>query len=223
MPKQHKGQFECEDDLLLAFNHIRNWTFLEDIPQGGAAAGQILVWDDDDRWTPSSDLTLANLVITNNASGITWDMIEDKPSVSLITHTHTVADVTDFDPTNLKKGGVEIQFDNGSVTLVTGLNGIAEIPYSGEITAVRVYSTTSGTVQIDVWKNDITTSVNATNADSICGGDEPALSGAVRASVADLSNWNTTISAGDVLHFNIDSVSTVSKVTLFLAITKDST
>ena len=59
----------------------------------------------------------------------------------------------------------------------------------------------------------------ATDADSITASAPVTISSATKAQDATLTGWTTAISAGDVLGFNVDSASTVTKATLTIKVT----
>jgi len=76
-----------------------------------------------------------------------------------------------------------------------------------------------GDIVIDVWA-EAWADYPPTNDDSIAGTELPTLSTNDNAQDTDLGSWTTALSAGDVLGFYVDSVSTVQRVTLSLGIIK---
>lgn len=97
-----------------------------------------------------------------------------------------------------------------SGTLTTGSKGYVILPYNCTITKWYITSDVSGSIVIDVKKSGV----------SIVGaGNKPTLSG-VSNNSANISGWTTSsLVDGDVLEFNVDSVATVTKVTLTIKIT----
>lgn len=77
----------------------------------------------------------------------------------------------------------------------------------------------SGGCVIDVWK-DSYANAPPTNDDTITASAPPTLSSAAKSEDATLTGWTKTISSGDVLAFNVDSATTVTRVTLILDVTK---
>jgi hypothetical protein len=57
-------------------------------------------------------------------------------------------------------------------------------------------------------------------ADTITGTEKPLLSSATKNQDLTLSTWTTSITAGDTLRFNVDSATTVTRVTLSIKVTK---
>jgi hypothetical protein len=76
----------------------------------------------------------------------------------------------------------------------------------------------SGNCVIDVWK---TSSGNIPLfSDTITGTEKPTLSSQQINSDLTLTSWTTGVNAGDVIAFNVDSVSTITRVNLSIYITK---
>ena len=113
---------------------------------------------------------------------------------------------------------VGITVDGGGSTVTTGQKGYLSIPVTGTIVKVRLLADQSGSVVFDVWK-DLVANYPPTVADTITAAAKPTLSGADNSEDTTLTGWTTAVVAGDVLGFNVDSVATVTRVTLELEIT----
>lgn len=107
--------------------------------------------------------------------------------------------------------------DGGGSAIATGVKGFIEIPYAGTIQSVRLLADQSGSIVIDLWK-DTYANYPPTVADTITASAKPTLSSATKAQDTTLSGWTTSVSAGDILGVNVDSASTVERVTLSLVI-----
>jgi len=109
--------------------------------------------------------------------------------------------------------------DGGGSPITTGVKGYVQVPIAGTITGVTVLSTdaavTSGSIVIDIWK-DTYANYPPTVADSITASAKPTLSSATKSTDTTLTGWTTTLAAGDVLAFKVDSASTVTKVSITL-------
>jgi hypothetical protein len=70
---------------------------------------------------------------------------------------------------------------------------------------------------IDIWK-DTYSGYPPTVADSITASAKPTLTTAAKAHSGTLTGWTTTIEPGESLRFNVDSVSTVTRVCLALTL-----
>lgn len=110
--------------------------------------------------------------------------------------------------------------DGGGAVITTGLlkNGL-RIPFAGTINSVTLIADQTGSIVIDIWKDSLA-NFPPTVSDSICGGAKPTLSSARTSENTTLTGWTTSISAGDVLFFNVDSVSLLTAVTIILKVTK---
>jgi hypothetical protein len=120
-------------------------------------------------------------------------------------------------------GGIVEQFSldlngNGSV-ITTGQKGYTQIKYGCTINDWTILADQSGSIVIDIWK-DVLANHPPTDADSITASLPPTLSSAIYATSSNLTGWTTAVSAGDVLGFNVDSVSAVTTVKLIVKCTR---
>ena len=113
------------------------------------------------------------------------------------------------------KAAVEVQL--GGTTLTTGSKGFWEVPYACTITANRLFANASGSLVVDVKK---ATYSGFPTTSSICASAKPTLSSAQKSQDSTLSGWTTALAAGDVLEFNVDSVTTIVRATLSLTVTR---
>jgi hypothetical protein len=118
-----------------------------------------------------------------------------------------------------RKYSITFIIDGGGSAITTGEKGHLEIPFDCEIESVVLLADQSGDIVIDIWK-DTYANFPPTDADTICGGNEPELDGAQKYQDETLTDWTTEISAGDVLAFNVDSVATITRLTISLKIKK---
>ena len=112
---------------------------------------------------------------------------------------------------------IPVVFDGLGSELVPGVWGDVPVHFDGVILEWRLIALEVGDLQIDVWKTDYA-GFPPIVADSITGSDVPALTADQKADSSALTGWTTDISTGEILRFNIDSVSTVTKATLTLTI-----
>ena len=66
---------------------------------------------------------------------------------------------------------------------------------------------------MDVWK-DTYANYPPTVADTIAGTEKPTISSGIKNQDNSLITWTTALSQGDVLGFNIDSVTDITKISL---------
>lgn len=109
--------------------------------------------------------------------------------------------------------------DGGGATITTGVKGDLVIPFGGTITQWTLLGDQSGSIVVDIWK-DTYANYPPTVADTITGSAKPTISTATKGQSSTLSGWTTTISAGDTLRFNVDSVTDIQRVTLSLKVTR---
>lgn len=117
-------------------------------------------------------------------------------------------------------GVIGMVIDGGGSVITTGIKGFLEIPFACTILGWTLLSTDAsalaGSATIDIWK-DTFALYPPTLGDTITGGSKPSLS-AVNKNTGGVSGWNVNITAGDILGFNVDLATTVTKVTLTLKI-----
>ena len=109
--------------------------------------------------------------------------------------------------------------DGGGSTITTGVKGYIPIPFACTITVVRLLADQSGSIVVDVWK-DTYANYPPTDADSITASAVPTITTADKSEDATLTGWTTAIAAGDILGFNVDSVTTHRRATVELEVTK---
>lgn len=85
------------------------------------------------------------------------------------------------------------------------------------IEEVRLLADQSGSIKVDLWK-DAYANFPPTDADSICGGNEPEISSGTKDSDTTLTDWTTSVSDGDIIRVNVDSCTTIQRCTLSIKI-----
>ena len=103
--------------------------------------------------------------------------------------------------------------DGGGSAIATGIKGHIVLDGDFTVTGWTVIADQSGSIVVDV--NRATYTDFPTTA-SIAGSELPTLSSAQKNEDLTLSTWTTTLSARDVLEFEVDSVATVTRVTVAL-------
>lgn len=121
--------------------------------------------------------------------------------------------------TTTQSSSIEFVIDGGGSAITTGVKGDLEIPFACTITQATLLADQSGSIVIDIWK-DSYANFAPTVADTITASAKPTLSSALKYQDSTLTGWTKAISAGDILRFNVDSSSTVQRVTLSLKVTR---
>lgn len=158
--------------------------------------------------TNSEKLIIDNLYTTNKSENPNELAPDITPSI-IIYNTH----------------GITI--DGSGSIITTGIKGSTCIQNDCTIIKWNVYSTdlsfTTGSITFDLWKTTYANYDGITHpviGDSICGsGIKPSITVEKKGEGTDFTGWTTTnLSAGDIISFNIDSVSSLTRVSLFLTV-----
>jgi hypothetical protein len=137
---------------------------------------------------------------------------------STVTGT-TVSDAFNTIKNNVGPGVIGITIDGNGSVITTGLKGFIKVPFPCTIAAWTIMADQSGSAVIDVWKAAYA-SFPPTVANTIVNGHYPTLSGQ-SSNATDLSNWTTTtVAATEVIAFNVNSASTVTRITIELKVNK---
>ena len=107
--------------------------------------------------------------------------------------------------------------DGGGSAITTGEKGHIRLPFAGTIISVALAADQVGSIVIDIWK-DTTVNFPPTVADTITASAKPTLSNAQSILDATLTDWIKTFAVGDYLAFNVDSITTIERVTLTLIV-----
>lgn len=97
------------------------------------------------------------------------------------------------------------------VSTGTGIKLDVRMPFAFTITSVTLLADQSGSVVVDIWK-DTYANFPPTVADTICASALPTLSGVDHSQDTTLVGWTTLLAKGDVLRFNVQSVTTCQRV-----------
>ena len=114
-----------------------------------------------------------------------------------------------------------LSFDGAGAVLATGVKGDLYVPFACTITGVVMLADVSGSAVIDIWK-DSYANYAPTVADTITASAKPTISSGIKSLDTTLTGWTTAIAAGDSLRFNLDSVATITRLTLQLTVSRTS-
>lgn len=106
---------------------------------------------------------------------------------------------------------IGVTFDGGGSPPTVGSVGYIVCQYAGTIDQWHIVADQSGSAVVDVWKAAGTI---PTNGDTIAGSEKPTLSAQQINSDSALGTWTTSVSAGDVFGFEIESVTTCTRLTV---------
>jgi hypothetical protein len=111
---------------------------------------------------------------------------------------------------------IAVNLDGQGTILTTGQKGYVRVPYAATITGWSIVGDVSGSCVFDVWKSASFPTV----ANTITASAKPTLTSATNTSSTTLTGWTTSINSGDIIGWNLDSVSTLTRAILQLTITK---
>jgi hypothetical protein len=108
--------------------------------------------------------------------------------------------------------------DGGGVVIATGVQrGDISIGYDCTITKWRLLGDQSGSIVVDLWK-DTYANYPPTVADTITASAKPTISATTKNESSTLTGWTTSVTAGDVIRVNVDSVTSLTYCTLALTV-----
>ncbi len=114
---------------------------------------------------------------------------------------------------------IALVFGGKGTVIPTGIQGDLRVPFACTINSVTMLADQSGSIVVDIWK-DTYANYPPVVGDSITASAKPTISAATKSEDTTLTGWTTAIAAGDTLRFNVDSASTITRVTLVLKVTK---
>ncbi len=128
------------------------------------------------------------------------------------------SDVTVDDLSDLTKiEDINFVIDGGGSVISTGVAGDIEISFDAEIQQVTLLSDQTGSVVIDIFKDEFS-NFPPVVGDSITASAKPTISASNKSQDSTLTSWTKDITAGDILRFNVDSVSTIERCLINLKI-----
>jgi hypothetical protein len=102
-------------------------------------------------------------------------------------------------------------------SMTVGLKQDYVVPFSCVITRATLLADVTGSCVIDIWKAPFA-SFPPTVANTITGGAKPTIAASNKFQTSTLTGWTTVITANDCLRFNVDSVTTIGRLTVALEV-----
>jgi hypothetical protein len=138
---------------------------------------------------------------------------------------------TAHESTHLTGGGdvlaltedIEFVIDGSGSAITTGMKGCLQVDFPCTIQSATLLADQSGSVVVDIFKCTYAAFAPPTHpasGDKITSSTPPTISSATKATDSALSSWTTTISAGDILGFNVNSCTTITRVTVVLKVVR---
>jgi len=121
--------------------------------------------------------------------------------------------------------GILCIIDGGGATPATGLwKAYFPVPYAGTITKVTALADQSGSISLDVLKTTFSSfdagGTHPVDGDKISASAPVAISSSTKYQDSTLTGWTTSVSAGDIIAFNVNSVTSIQRVTVMLNLTR---
>lgn len=109
---------------------------------------------------------------------------------------------------------LQVVIDGGGSEITPGVKGEAgPFAFDAEIVDVTALADQTGSIVIDVWR-DSYANFPPVDGDSITASAPITISEGTKAQDSTLTGWDTTIEAGSIFRFNVDSCSAITRVTL---------
>jgi len=162
-------------------------------------------------------------LLHRNSAG--WSGIDPGVSGLFLQTAGSNADLVWADPlvqslsANLSISDIVAVFDGGGSVVSTGIKLDLPIDFAATINQITLVGYPTGSLVVDIYK---TTYANFPGGtwQSITASAKPTLTNAIKAQDSTLTGWTTLITAGDILRYNVDSVSTTLLATLTIKATR---
>lgn len=120
--------------------------------------------------------------------------------------------------------GLQFIIDGGGATITTGLKGYLHLPFAGTIVEAVLLGDQSGSIVVDIFKCTYTqfdaSATHPVSGDKITASAPPTISSATKSKDTTLTGWTTSFAADDVFAFNVNSVTSMERVTINLKVNR---
>lgn len=118
--------------------------------------------------------------------------------------------------------GLNFTIDGGGSVITSGQKGTIVVDFAGTIQEVTMLADQSGSIVVELQKVSFSTYAPPTHpatADKINSSTPPTISSATKSQDATLSGWTTSISAGDIIGYNVTGTpSGITRVNIALKV-----
>lgn len=184
------------------------------IGDGNRLMGQLIqtVSDRSNTWN------LANPIPVSQGGTGAPDATTARSNLGLAIGTDVQAYLAYLNYASLPQRVIMFLIGDGIAEVTTGVAGDVWVPFACTINEAVLLADQSGDIVVDIWK-DSYGNYPPTDADSITASAPPTISSSDKSDDSTLTGWTTSISSGDTLRFNVDSVTTITRVSVFLKVT----
>lgn len=123
-------------------------------------------------------------------------------------------------PNSIRDATVNLIIDGLGSVIPVGIAGDLQVDFNCTILSATLLADQSGDIIVDVWKDSFA-NFPPTIADSITAAAKPTITGSIKSQDTTLAGWTTTITAGDILRFNVDSCSAIERCTIALKVRRN--
>ena len=162
-------------------------------------------------WRTGQPLPLYKTTLGGALAGITNS--SSSTSGQVLTSTGPTTTPTFQD----NKTVISYVIDGGGSAIGTGVKGQLSIPFACTIKSATLLADQSGSAVVDIWVAPFGAAL-PTVSNTITAGAYPTLSSAVTSQNSTLTGWTKAIAANSVIVYNVRSASTVTRLTIALAV-----
>jgi hypothetical protein len=130
-------------------------------------------------------------------------------------------DISDRLPTDVKTFSIEYVINGGGSAIAPGIKGDLEIPSACTITKATAMADQNGTLVVSIWKDTYANYPPLVGDNITAGAPITIVAGNAKIQDSVLTGWNKTINANDILRFNVDSCTSITRVVISLIATKN--
>jgi len=132
--------------------------------------------------------------------------------------SHTAGGSDELDGAKLEiEKAIAFFIDGGGSAITTGIKGAIRIPFKCEILSVSLLGDQSGSIVVNIWK-DTLANYPPTVGDKITDTTPPTITTDTDSEDTTLTDWTKAIASGDVLMFNVDSVTDIEWASLIIKV-----
>lgn len=125
------------------------------------------------------------------------------------------------DPENFtEKSAIEFVIDGGGSVIAVGIKGHLRVEFDCEITRWTMLGDQSGSIELDINRYTSLANFDTGTKASITGTDPPDLVSDLGDDSVALTGWTVILNEGDILEWEVISVTTIQRVTNSLRVTK---
>ena len=201
----------------------------------------VLVEDNTWSWLNSSTVTVtaANAAVIEVFRSTPYDPMvtfsnasllnEDDQNMAALQAIYLIEELLDgqteistvVDGFNLTNNTFAVTFviEGNGVEIETGQKGHIQLPFPCTILEAHAYADQSGSIVVDIWK-DTYANFPPSDEESITAAAPITITTATKSKDTALTGWTEAVAAGDIIAYNVDSCTSITRVTITLVVEK---